>query len=440
MVDNNVRFIKVALQSTYDALIDKDDRSLYWVVETKRLYCGSTLYGTGDEASSTASGLLSAEDYVKLQELIAAGPSSQDLTPVDGSIVISDGKIGVGISAVEGNLIKVVDDGIFATVDKVEIAQVNGLEDRLTAIEEAAVGGIHYRGSVATKDELPTNPQQGDLYECIDTGIEYCWNGTEWFEYGSAHFVPVAGDGIKVDGSEISVKIAPESHGLVAVDGALSIALATKDSAGAMSAVDKGNLDKLVALDIPTTYGMAYEVSNKPVGTLVNYNGKEVRVMCPADTQWAAQQVGANGDSTKYYIGVRAYAPSSDVVSFKETVGKTMTDQTMYYFEDNEFAGIDANGRKYSIFWLPVAKHNDDDTWTYYGVNSTSDKLIGWDYCVEWYNASGVCVASDLIRINLANEDCARSVEPYYMSGYVTDAELKSAISDVSATMSWTEM
>ena len=117
-----------------------------------------------------------------------------------------------------------------------------------------------------------------------------------------------------------------------------------------------------------------------------------------------------------------------------------MTDQTMYYFEGNDFAGIDANGRKYSIVWLPVAKHNDDNTWTYYGAGSTSGKLIGWYYNVEWYDASGVCIASDLIKINLANENCVHDVEPYYMSDYVTNKELEAAISDVNAIMSWSEM
>ena len=196
-----------------------------------------------------------------------------------------------------------------------------------------------------------------------------------------------------------------------------------------MSAIDKAELDKLVALDIPTTYGAAYEVSNKPTGTLVNYNGKEIRVMCPSDTEWSLQQVGEGGDSSRYYIGFRAYAPSSDVNSFKESLDTTMTDQTMYYFIDNEFAGIDSNGRKYSIVWLPVAKHNDDDTWTYYGANSTSDKLIGWNYCVEWYNADNVCVASDLIRINLSNEDIHAAIEPYYMSKYATTDEMNAAFS-----------
>ena len=70
-----------------------------------------------------------------------------------------------------------------------------------------------------------------------------------------------------------------------------------------------------------------------------------------------------------------------------------------------------------------------DDTWTYYGANSTYDKLIGWNYCVEWYNADGVCVASDLIRINLSNEDIHAAIEPYYMSKYVTTDEMNVAFS-----------
>ena len=183
-----------------------------------------------------------------------------------------------------------------------------------------------------------------------------------------------------------------------------------------------------------------YEVSDKPIGTIVNYYDHEIRIMCHADTEWNLQNVGEGGDSSKYYIGFKAYAPSSDVVSFKESLSTTMTDQTMYYFEDNDFAGIDSNGRKYSIIWLPVAKHNEDGSWTYYGSSSTYNKFIGWHYCVEWYNADGICVASGLIRINLANEDCMSSVEPYYMANYVTDAELESAISNVSATMSWDEL
>lgn len=443
-ISQNVKFFFTSDFNKYKNLEVKDPLALYFIEDTKvgftGLYKGENLIATGSNVSSVAAGLLSPEDYAELQKLINAGPT-QGLTPVDGTISIVDGKIGVKVSNTEGNLVSVKDDGLFVAVESLPIGKIAGLEDRLTSIENAAIGGVHYKGNVPTVADLPIDAVQGDLYEVTEDNSEWCFNGEEWFEYGhTIDFSPIAGSGIEVDGRKISVKIADESHGLVAVDGALSIALATKDSDGAMSAVDKAALDKLVALDIPATYGAAYEISNKPTGTLVNYNGKEIRVMCPSDTEWALQNVGEGGDSSRYYIGFKAYAPSSDVVSFKESLDKTMTDQTMYYFEGNDFAGIDANGRKYSIVWLPVAKHNDDGTWTYYGAGSTSSKLIGWYYNVEWYNATGVCVASDLIKINLANEDCAHSVEPYYMSGYVTDAELESAVADVNATMSWNEM
>ena len=439
----NVIF-KTGTRAQYDALVLKDANTLYWLTDTQELMKGDVLFSKGTIANETSSGLMSAEDKAKLDVLPASCISG--LTAVDESLLILDNEdggksIGVKVSQEPGNMIAVRGDGLFAGVEAIEIGNVTGLEDRLTKIEQSVIGGVHYKGSVPTAADLPSDAVQGDLYEVAEDNSEWCFNGKEWFEYGhTVDFSPIAGSGIEVDGRKVSVKIADESHGLVAVDGALSIALATKDFDGAMSKEDKAALDKLVALDIPTAYGKAYEISNKPTGTLVNYNGKEIRVMCPSNTEWALQNVGEGGDSNRYYIGFRAYAPSADVVSFKESLSTTMTDQTMYYFVDNEFAGIDANGRKYSIVWLPVAKHNDDGTWTYYGASSTYDKFIGWHYCVEWYNASGICVASDLIRINLANEDCVRSVEPYYMSGYVTDVELESALADISAAMSWEEL
>ena len=54
-------------------------------------------------------------------------------------------------------------------------------------------------------------------------------------------FVPtyVEGDGIQIESNKISVKLASVTHGLVAVNGALSLQLATEYSDGAMSKEDK---------------------------------------------------------------------------------------------------------------------------------------------------------------------------------------------------------
>ena len=470
----NVKFYFTNDLAKYNALETKDPFSLYFIEDEatgyKALYKGENLMAVGSDASTLASGLMSAKDKQKLDDLVTSGGGISNLQAVDGSLVITDGadgkkNIAVALSAEAGNILSLKGDGLYVDTTGVSADDVPSYEIEKQADSGDAVAIYKLKKTVGAESsyvgDAITIPKDlvissGSLEIVAEADVPYVGAviGEPYLDIvlsnaDSAHiYIPVkglvdtykAGDGLQLVDGTFSINLGSDANGLHFVDGALNLALATKDTAGAMSSVDKVALDKLVALDIPTTYGKAYEISSKPEGTLVNYNGKEIRVMCPADTEWSLQQVGAGGDSSKYYIGFKAYAPSSNVTSFKESLATTMTDQTMYYFEGNDFAGIDANGRKYSIVWLPVAKHNDDDTWTYYGKNSSSDKFIGWNYCVEWYNASGVCIASDLIRINLANEDCVHSIEPYYMSSYVTDTQLETAIADVSASMSWGEL
>lgn len=175
-----------------------------------------------------------------------------------------------------------------------------------------------------------------------------------------------------------------------------------------------------------------YEISSKPVGTLVNYGEKEIRVMCPSDTKWVLQNSGENADAFAYYIGFKAYAPDNSVVSFREDLAQTISDKTMYSFEGNEFAGIDKFGRKYSIVWLPVAKYDEaTSTWSYYGAQSIASKYIGWYYSVEWYNADGIKVAADTIRINLSNEACHSAIEPYFMANVVKGVSVGGTLLDM---------
>lgn len=163
-----------------------------------------------------------------------------------------------------------------------------------------------------------------------------------------------------------------------------------------------------------------YEIRNTPVGTLVDYNDKEIRVMCPKDTVFVDQPVGVTGDPNKYYISMRVYAPHSGIVSFKEDMNLVITDDTMHHFEGNDFAGIDAYGRKYSIVWLAVA-YKEDGVWHYYGEKSSKSKYLGFNYSVEWYDEAGVRVGSDCIRISLSNEECHNVIEPYYIANVVKD-------------------
>lgn len=174
-----------------------------------------------------------------------------------------------------------------------------------------------------------------------------------------------------------------------------------------------------------------YEISNKPAEALVDYRDKEIRILCPTDTQWELQNVGENGDASKYYIGFKAYAPDG-AISFKEDLAKTIADETMYYFEGNDFAGVDTYGRKYSIVWLPVAKYDEaTTTWTYYGAGSSAVKFVGWYYSVEWYDADGKIISSDTIRINLSNENCHTAIEPFYAANVVNGVKLNGTLLDM---------
>lgn len=158
------------------------------------------------------------------------------------------------------------------------------------------------------------------------------------------------------------------------------------------------------------------EIIGKPQGTLVSEKESEIRIMCPKNTNWEFQESGSSADKNKFYIGFKIYAPSKEIYSFKEDLSLTIQDQTMYYFENNDFAGIEENGRKFSIVWLPVAHYNEDEEkWQYYGENSTIKKYVGWYYSVEWYDTNGINIATDTIRINLSNEETHNNIEPYYM-------------------------
>ena len=275
----NVLF-KVGTREQFNNIVEKSANTLYWLTDTQQLYKGDVLFGTGALASTTAAGLLSAEDYQKLQDLIVTG-GTVDLTPVDSTIVIDGKQIGVAISKDAGNALVAVEGGLFVPT---VVAPEYTIEKQETADEGYAVSyklkktvgeAVSYVGDVINipKDMvlksaiLETVAEAGKPYADAVVGDPYIhmvFNDAT----ASDIFIPVnglvdtytAGSGIEIIDNVVSVKIAAESHGLVAVEGGLSISLATADSDGAMSAADKVALDALVALGIANNYATKEEV------------------------------------------------------------------------------------------------------------------------------------------------------------------------------------
>lgn len=195
----NVIF-KVGTKAQYDALTTRDENTLYWLHDVLELRKGEALYGTGADATNLASGLMSATDKAKLDQISVdeSGLVSIDAVPIEKVTGLSErleelealastgGAVATSESAgivKPGDEFSVAEDGTLS-LKEVAIDKVTGLEDRLSNVERAAVGGVHYRGSVATTDDLPADAEQGDLYEVTADNSEWCYNGEAWFEYG----------------------------------------------------------------------------------------------------------------------------------------------------------------------------------------------------------------------------------------------------------------
>lgn len=458
----NVKFISVKLQATYDALETKDTLALYWIQDTQRVYKGDKLYGVGLEATAEFAGLMSAEDKKKLDALVETNGGLTNLVPVDGTISITDTEdgdkaIGVAIASVEGNALTAVEGGLFVATPEAVILPEYSIEKQATAEEGFAASyrlkktvgeEISYVGDTINiaKDMVL---QSATLETVTETDIPYAGAvvGDPYIKMvfndadASALYIPVkglvdtytAGDGIEIVDNKISVKLAADTHGLVAVDGALALNLATKNSDGAMSKEDKKALDA-----IPYAYvARKYDISGAPIGTLVNYGEDEIRVMVPADAEFTKQAVGVGGDANTYYVTFKTYAPSDDAVGYIEHLGNQVDVEILTDIK------TDAYGRRYQPSWLGVAKFDEaTGVWSYYGTSSSNDRYIGWDYRIDWYDADGVMIATDSVRINLSNEACHNNVKPYYVADYATSTEvdaLKEAVAEMEQSGSWEE-
>ncbi len=280
--------------------------------------------------------------------------------------------------------------GIFAELNK----KANAADVYTKSEVDGLVSTVYnYCGSKANYSDLPVegnkigdvwNITNADILNGINAGDNVAWNGTGWDRLA----------------------------GIIDLSGYATVQelTAVKDVVNAIPAL---YLSQAQAVEMYEA--RKYQITDLPTGSTVNYGDKEIRVFCPKDAVFVKQNVGPTGNANMYYMTFRAYAPEA-AVSFKEDDSEIIADQKMYTFTSSDNGGIDAYGRKYSVCWLALASYDPTtDTWTYFGKNSKKEKYIGWYYSVEWYDVNGNLIDSDCIRINLSNEDCHNTPEPYYM-------------------------
>ena len=162
-----------------------------------------------------------------------------------------------------------------------------------------------------------------------------------------------------------------------------------------------------------------YEVTSLPDGGLVNIREGEIRIMCPEDSVFTKQAVGTGGDPNTFYCTLNTYVFDDNIVGYREHLGSQVDEEILTDLKTDKY------GRRYQPSWLGLAKCDESGVWNYYGKSSSKDHMIGWDYQIDWYDANGVMVASDSIRINLANENCYFTNEPYYIESIKKEIDTK---------------
>lgn len=259
----NVRFYFGA-QAKYDALQEKNSLALYFIEDTQRLYKGEILIASGANASALAAGLMSAEDKIRLDSL--ATNAVTGLSPVDGSIVISAGdggskQIGIGLSRVEGNILSIRQDGLYAasasyTMEKQAVAE-DGYEatyrlKRTDGDADSYVGdAINIpKDRVLQSAVLKTVEVADAPYEGAEVGDQYI--DMAFNDEASSHIYVPLGD----IGNDITTEIKIDNgnaNGLSYVDGTgLALALASAESNGAMSKEMFSAVDGLLKMDLAT--------------------------------------------------------------------------------------------------------------------------------------------------------------------------------------------
>lgn len=87
--------------------------------------------------------------------------------------------------------------------DVVTYALLKGKISSLESEIESLAGGIKFKGSVPTRDDLPTSPEIGDSYIVEDENVQVVWDGNKWVEYGKS-IKYTAGHNIEINDNIIS--------------------------------------------------------------------------------------------------------------------------------------------------------------------------------------------------------------------------------------------
>lgn len=158
-------------------------------VDASRLTGTASIDTTGNAATAGRTNHGFAVTGPGGQALAFDGSSSAGLAVGDGlSLSVSGGVATVsqsptGVAAGQYHAVTVGADGRVTSGSNPATLAGHGIQDAYTKseIDSRLTSGMHYRGNVPTYNDLPSQDNvAGDFYNCVDTGNNYAWDGTEW--------------------------------------------------------------------------------------------------------------------------------------------------------------------------------------------------------------------------------------------------------------------
>ena len=326
-----------------------------------------------------------------------------------GSLANLDGALQSG--AVDAfDLLCLVDDGVarIGWVDKQGQPQIVSVPE----------------DDVLLVDALPETGELGIIY--IMGEVAYLWTGTQFIVISESTDLTETKDKLAALEAALEEKFAKLQEKDVAIEAEIA---KKADAEQVVADIEQAEADAIAEANAYTDkleeevsakyISKKYEIAKAPVGTLVDYFDKEIRVMVPKATDFANLNNGIFGAEDMRYIECRIYAPEGAVgykLDFNGTVGEGKVE---------DFANtVDEHGRAYFATVPPIASYDAQSAaWVYYGTGSTTSHYVGWDLKTYWYDENDVMIDADSIRINLSNEDCHFEVKPYYVGEM--EAEIK---------------
>ena len=272
-------------------------------------------------------------------------------------------------------------------------------------------GGVVDNFYVAGEVDPSVTGKQNDSYIELNGGVikNFYPGNSDLVEYKNINGTIME---CVVEAGDVSMLTKVEKHpGFVRNDDFAEAHKAMDERVAELEAIDHNLFATYKDMNAKFAAQEKYNISNVPDGTVIDYREKEIRIMCPKDAVFTKQSVGEGGNANMYYMTFTTYFPE-EAVAFREGDRGVLVDEYLN-FEDTAGTGVDRFGRKFKQHWFALANFNGTD-WNYFGKTSSVDKYIGWTYCVEYYNAQGEVIGSDCIRLNLSNEDCHNTMEPYY--------------------------